>query len=614
MFDSFKSLSGAAKGLSQNLKVIAEYGSVSKILEDIKTEGGEIKEIQFVLISPDELGKKAAEIFPDAPAPISDAYIILSEGDKLTAYSSTKAGLHFAAGAIKRHILCGGIKEGEIYNTPDVPFRCVKMYLPAREDIPVFFEIIELCVALGCNAVMLEIGGAMEYKLHPEINEGWVEYCDMFRDEPGATDKFKAQFDFHKNSIHSENGGGYFLTQSEVRALADYCEERGLEVIPEVPSLSHCDYLLTRHKELGERREDPWPDTYCPSRKESYELIFDVLTEVIEVFRPKGINIGHDEFYTLKLCPLCKDKDGSEIFAEDINKIHAFLKSKGVGTVMWGEKLLAFCARDGQPMGGMERYKERPNLYIPETYKARDLISKEIEILHWYWCVNRDCETQLFDRGFTLYFGNFSAVAMDDWKGRLKRGVKGICISNWSRLDILHMQRNTVLLEMALSSMMIWNPNYSEKNFAENIIKASDLLYRLKNYKTLRGKHIEIRHAVNLRHEHKPFVDGNFIDYEKDYLGEYEIVCKNGEKLTVPIYYGLNIGCMDGRWVMTPSSRARYVGNEFDTHILEPAYTCRIERDGGKTFYVIAVSVNDDVESIKLNTHLDPSFFEWQVL
>ena len=184
--------------MSQNLKVIAEYGSVSKILEDIKTEGGEIKEIQFVLISPDELGKKAAEIFPDAPAPISDAYIILSEGDKLTAYSSTKAGLHFAAGAIKRHILCGGIKEGEIYNTPDVPFRCVKMYLPAREDIPVFFEIIELCVALGCNAVMLEIGGAMEYKLHPEINEGWVEYCDMFQDEPAPQTNSKLSSIFIK--------------------------------------------------------------------------------------------------------------------------------------------------------------------------------------------------------------------------------------------------------------------------------------------------------------------------------------------------------------------------------------------------------------------------------
>ena len=47
-----------------------------------------------------------------------------------------------------------------------------------------------------------------------------------------------------------------------------------------------------------------------------------MLTEVIEVFRPKRINIGHDEFY-IKALPALQRQGGSEIFAEDINKIHA---------------------------------------------------------------------------------------------------------------------------------------------------------------------------------------------------------------------------------------------------------------------------------------------------
>ena len=77
----------------------------------------------------------------------------------------------------------------------------------------------------------------------------------MFRDDPGSTEKFRSNSIFTE-SIHSENGGGYYLSQDEVRGLVDFCNERGIEVIPEVPSLSHSDYLLTRHKDLGERQED----------------------------------------------------------------------------------------------------------------------------------------------------------------------------------------------------------------------------------------------------------------------------------------------------------------------------------------------------------------------
>ena len=103
-----------------------------------------------------------------------------------------------------------------------------------------------------------------------------------------------------------ENGGGNFLTQEEVRDLADYCRERMLEVIPEVPSLGHCDYLMMGHMDIAERPEDPYADTYCPSNPASYELLFDVLDEVIEVFNPEVINIGHDEYYTIGVCEKCR--------------------------------------------------------------------------------------------------------------------------------------------------------------------------------------------------------------------------------------------------------------------------------------------------------------------
>ena len=115
------------------------------------------------------------------------------------------------------------------------------------------------------NSIMIEIGGAMEYKRHPEINEGWIKYCEEMSEYSGKTTKIQDYtYPWYKNAIHMENGGGNFLTQEEVRDLADYCRERMLEVIPEVPSLGHCDYLMMGHMDIAERPEDPYADTYCP--------------------------------------------------------------------------------------------------------------------------------------------------------------------------------------------------------------------------------------------------------------------------------------------------------------------------------------------------------------
>ena len=36
------------------------------------------------------------------------------------------------------------------------------------------------------NTVILEVGGAMEYKRHPEINESWESYCCEMARIPSA--------------------------------------------------------------------------------------------------------------------------------------------------------------------------------------------------------------------------------------------------------------------------------------------------------------------------------------------------------------------------------------------------------------------------------------------
>ncbi|MBR6372771.1 MAG: hypothetical protein IKS20_06280, partial [Victivallales bacterium] len=153
----------------------------------------------------------------------------------------------------------------------------LKLMLPAKDSFNDFRKVIQLASEYGYSFVMLELGGAMEYKSHPEINQGWREYAAFMNEYPGKTLEIQNGFGWSKNSIHAENGGGAVLSQEEIKELIGICSEAALEIIPEMPSLSHSDYILTKHPEMAEINDDPYPDTACPSNKEYQRLIRELL-------------------------------------------------------------------------------------------------------------------------------------------------------------------------------------------------------------------------------------------------------------------------------------------------------------------------------------------------
>lgn len=264
---------------------------------------------------------------------------VLDIGEVTHIYAGEKA-LHTAFATLEQ--LCiEGLTKTLLWDKPFCALRGYRLYTPAREQIELFKQTIDMLEFYRFNAVIVEVGAAMEYKSHPEINESWIEFCKDMRSKSGRSLEIQEQtFDWQKNSIHADNCLGGFLSQDEMREIVEYCKEHGIEVIPEMPSLSHSDYLLLPHPELAERAEDPYPDTYCPSNPKTYELLFDLLEEVIDVFKPSIVNIGHDEYYSIGLCDHCKNTPAEELFAGDIIKIHDFLAERGVKTMMWGDKLL----------------------------------------------------------------------------------------------------------------------------------------------------------------------------------------------------------------------------------------------------------------------------------
>ena len=472
-----------------------------------------------------------------------DAYKLDLSPAAIRVSACDKDGLRFGLQTLLRLCEVRSLPIGTAAMQAKAHCRGIKVYLP--EPVPRFIDewkhMIDIAARYHINTIMIELGGALEYKSHPEINEGWLEYSAFMNEYPGKTNEIRHQFNFEKNSIHTANGRGKVLTQKQMKDLIDYCRERGMELIPEMPTLSHCDYLLTRHPELAERTDDPYPDTCCPAKDGYYKLIFDLFDEVIDLFQPRIINIGHDEYYSIGLCPECRKKSAPQIFADDITRIADYLRNKGVKTMIWGEKLLDSHFLDGVAIGGSDRNLPSGQ-HIPATFPAIDLVPKDLEILHWYWAIDRTFEQEYIRHGFPFTFGNFAPEIMPDFNKRMARSC-GYIISNWGDADFRTFQRNNILFQMAYAFALTWSQELDSEDHRLAADWSKRDLYQLRHLREPEDV-ITIIHNTTADLPHQHFVDGNYIDERRFLIGHHIVKDETGTEYALPVIYGSNIGSM----------------------------------------------------------------------
>jgi len=555
-------------------------GLMNKYISENKRENkNTFGEIIFHGEIPSYILSEISRRFPGSPAPGAESCLVVA-GANIDVYAQSERGMLCAAQDIINLTGPDGFPEGFLYNYPVCPVRGVKLMLPGVSQIEDFKRFIDLLVRYKYNTLMLEVEGGMEYKRHPEINAAWLKYCAEVAENPSKGIEIKSKYGYAKNSIHDLNGCGDILAHAQVRELIDYCRERLLEVIPEEPTLSHCGWLLLAHKELAERKEDPYPDAYCPMNPASYELVFDVLDEIIEVFNPKRINIGHDEYYSFKLCDRCKNIPAPQLFADDINKIHGYLKKKGVQTMMWGDKLLDAHFRDGTPCGGAKNDK------FDATYPAIDMIPKDLQILHWYYGIDRKLEQSYAERGFEVIYGNFSGPAFIEWKNRASAGnIRGAIISNWAATDFQILQRNTVLFDVVYTALFFWNRNHDDRRFEELRKMTFKELERCRRLGPgMAADELHIRHTTDHILRYRCFSLGVYrIDNSKFTLGHYELTYADGAIEKIPVICGLNINGRDVDWERIPNDNADLY--DFDNRLFEVAYTTVPEKTDDGTWY-----------------------------
>jgi hypothetical protein len=186
------------------------------------------------------------------------------------------------------------------------------------------------------------------------------------------------------------------LSKRDVKKLVAVCRKNNIRIIPQVNLLGHQSWanrvgnLLKVYPEFDETplvkmpEKYEWPNSdklycksYCPLHPGVHNVVFSLVDEICDVFETDAFHAGMDEVFYIgeSQCPRCSGRDKAELFAGEVRTIHDHLAIRNRKLWIWGDRLI-----DGKTTG-MGEWEASFN----NTYKAVDLIPKDVVICDWHY-------------------------------------------------------------------------------------------------------------------------------------------------------------------------------------------------------------------------------------
>lgn len=382
-----------------------------------------------------------------------DSYILDVEKGNCTIVAPNRISLIYAVESMLQLIENDTVKCCHIEDEAFMEFRGFHFALPSRNKIDFFKSVVKnVLIPMRYNTVIVEIAAAMRYDNFPEINEAWLQCIEMYH---------KGEW---PKPAHYGFVGMDILEKSEVRELCDFMEEYGLEVIPEVQSYSHSHYITKAYPELSEKIavekkdsdidknvEDVQPSSFyvptlCPQHEDYYKVVFGILDEVLEVFKPKRfVHMGHDEIFHVGRCSKCNKIPRGDLLAEEINKLNDYIKSKNLTMAIWADM---FQNMDYSAPTAINK--------VPKDILMMDFV--------WYFHLDEDIEDNLLEHGFKVVMGNMYSSHYPRFETRShKEGILGAEVSTWVACNELSYAYEGKFYDMIYSAEGMWNGNYNSK-------------------------------------------------------------------------------------------------------------------------------------------------------
>ena len=269
---------------------------------------------------------------------------VLSVGQEITLKAGSAQGLVWARNTLAqlKRQFPEGIPHVTIQDAPDYPIR--GMHLDsARHMLPIseLKKMMQVASFFKINTLHWHIsddqGWRIESKVFPLLHE------------KGAYRKG----DHFGTHCSDEIEGGYY-TQEEVRDFVTFCEELGIQVIPEVDIPGHVMAILHAYPHLSCRGEQVevvtqsaiTEELLCVGRDDVFDFLETLFGELLELFPAPWFHIGGDEAPKNRWqeCPHCQRRMREEGLANlrelqgyAMNRVAAFLRKHGRRSMVWND-------------------------------------------------------------------------------------------------------------------------------------------------------------------------------------------------------------------------------------------------------------------------------------
>lgn len=273
-----------------------------------------------------------------------EGYSLRIEQDAIKVTANTKAGLFYAEQTLAQLEKHSQVPCCVIEDTPRFAYRGFMLdsarHMQSTEDIK---KLIDAAASLKMN----------RFHWHLSDDQGFRIECLRFP-ELNKTGSWRSGDDFGSRHIKEPYGG--FYTKKEIKEIVAYCQERFIEVIPEIDLPGHTTALISSYPELSCRKlpvavktsQGIFEDILCAGDSNTLNFVFELLEEIIPLFPSESFHIGGDEAPKTrwKSCPKCRAKikelslkNEEELQGWFTCRIIEFLKERGKKAIVWNESL-----------------------------------------------------------------------------------------------------------------------------------------------------------------------------------------------------------------------------------------------------------------------------------
>jgi len=261
---------------------------------------------------------KSRNLTPDKP----EGYALWVEAGGAAVVGFDAMGAYRGIQTLRQLLTPSGLRLAQIRDWPALPLRMAMIYLD-KDSKTINNVLVPLLAKLKFNYVLV-----------------MSDYV---------------QWNSSKDLWHP-NGA----TRSEAERVVQLIREYGMEPIPLIELLGHSQWLFYNpasgkydaNKDLWVDPEAQTPYAYDPLVPRVYDLVLPILGEAVEVFKPKFVHIGHDEVASVNRFPAKPDAVAAglpKLFVDDTLRLYNYLKSLGVGTMIWYDTAFADAYRDQIP-------------------------------------------------------------------------------------------------------------------------------------------------------------------------------------------------------------------------------------------------------------------------